>query len=44
MKRLLCCLLCLSLLTVTACSDKQKALVDANGNTSDIEASIANGD
>lgn len=43
MRRLLCCLLCLSLLTVTACSDKKKAQVNAKGEVSKVDASVAEG-
>ena len=43
MKRLLCCLLCLSLFTVSACSQGQKATVGNKGGSS-VESSIANGD
>ena len=43
MKKLLCCLLCLSLLTVSACSNSQKASVTDNQGVSSLEESIGNG-
>lgn len=44
MKKLLCCLLCLFLITATACSDAKKASVNKGDNLSDFEKAMNNGE